>query len=41
MAYEQDLDDIMYENYICLMCGFRVMPNYPPLDLCACSEEEE
>tara|TARA_R110000824_G_scaffold156841_2_gene330034 strand:+ start:105 stop:227 length:123 start_codon:yes stop_codon:yes gene_type:complete len=38
-AYEKDLDDTLYENYICLHCGFRVMPNFPPLDECGCDEE--
>ena len=37
MAYEKDLDDIMYENYVCLFCGWFVQPNVK--DECGCEEE--
>jgi hypothetical protein len=37
MAYEKDLDDIMYENYVCLFCGWFVQPNI--IDECGCEEE--
>jgi len=36
-AYEKDLDDIMYENYVCMVCGWWVQPNI--IDECGCEEE--
>jgi len=37
MAYEKDLDDIMHEFYICMICGWYVQPNI--IDECGCEEE--
>ena len=37
MAHEKDLDDVMYENYICMVCGWWVLPNV--IDVCGCEEE--
>jgi hypothetical protein len=30
-------DDVSYENYVCLFCGWFVQPNI--IDECGCEEE--
>ena len=37
MAYDKDYDDIMHENYICMICGWWVQPNI--IDECGCEEQ--
>tara|TARA_R100001463_G_C3429639_1_gene211259 strand:+ start:454 stop:633 length:180 start_codon:yes stop_codon:yes gene_type:complete len=39
MAYEKDLDDIMYENYICMYCGWWIAPIIDGITDCGCEEE--
>lgn len=37
VGLEKDLDDILFENYICLLCGWIVQPNIT--NQCGCEEE--
>ena len=37
MAYEKDFDDIMFDNYMCLICGWTIQPNIS--EECGCEEE--
>ena len=39
MAYEKDLDDTMYENYICMYCGWWIAPIIDGITDCGCEEE--
>ncbi len=36
-AYEKDLDDTLFENYVCMVCGWWIQPNI--IDECGCEEE--
>ena len=39
MAFEKDLDDTMYENYICMYCGWWIAPIIDGITDCGCEEE--
>tara|TARA_R110002073_G_scaffold311318_1_gene482370 strand:- start:1992 stop:2180 length:189 start_codon:yes stop_codon:yes gene_type:complete len=39
MAYEKDHDDVMYENYICMYCGWWICPIIDGVTDCGCEEE--